>query len=748
MPRFRVLLSGLLLLLLTLPLAMPASAAVGISGTLVEVTGHWSGFDGEPLPEPALSAEEAIGVALTTFPGLRGKAVQGEPQLVPAGDGSAWLLNWEGDYRSGDPWVNIQVDGDSGLLLGYDAHPSTDGMGVALRYTREEAQPLAEEWFSRLLPESIRAGLRLVATPILRRNYGPVVHAFDWEHVVEGYPLAFGGAHIEIDAETGDLASFHHIPLAEEMEFSLPDQILTQVEAEVAFQKFLSPTLVYRYFHGSDPTSSGYRLVYQISEYGLPYIDQEGRERSHVRAEAETPPLAERMVPAAEKPYEPPAGPLTEGEAQALAQAVAGLETPPHDWYRDEGYPEGTRGPRHVFTWMAVGDPEMPKTAHVEIDAETGLLISFGHWVDYRGDEAPPPAEPTLTWEQAVDAAMAFMQEFRPDLAGRLALKLDPFNTAHPGPSMHPAYSVEFLLVHHGLEVLGRSVQIGVDGTTGKVTSAWLDHEALPAEPPALERVLSPEQVIGRVLDEADPQAVWQRFPDPVTEERLAPALVWKLSGLEQLAAVDAISGQLLDYEGRDLVEQNGPPTDIAGHPHERAIELFWSSGVLETSGGRFRPDEAVTAGEALTWLTQALGYRSCACSPMLAPAEGTPLAEALKTSPYASGLRSAVQRGIIKPEEFTGAAWLGAGISREEFALWLVRVLGHERVAQMPVSIPLTFTDADQIRPAYANAVAILAGLDIVNGHGDGRFQPQSSLSRGAAVGLIHRLAIQMRRS
>jgi len=711
----------------------------------------WVGSEGEQLPEPKITADEALAIVLETFPEWKEKAhPEEEPQLVPGPSGSAWSVQWYvtvGDWE--DTFVHVTVDAQSGEILSYNAHRFALGVPPVPMRSPEESQAVAGEWLARLLPESERAGLALTAFPGRPQRSGDqITRTFFWEREVEGYPVAFAGTAIEIDAQTGELVTFYREIPDEGVAYRLPEHLLTRSEAEVALGKALQPVLAYQYFNGEQGAEGEYRLVYRLGDFGLPMIDQEGKPFHHLQYELPVGPLSERMLPAVGKPYQPPSEAVTQEQALAVAQAAAGIPDAPDDQYFDPGSGLPEWPPTYRFTWSQPTPSGEPAWVSVEVEAGTGLVLAVNRWTDSPSGGAPSaqppePLEPAVSQEQAVSAAVAFVQEHRPDLIGKVALGPGPWRTSQP--DSESTYSITLVPVHNGLEVLGRGAYLEVNAMTGKVVGAQFNAILMSGDLPAPTPTVQPVQVIDLVLDHVELRAVWDRSLSPATAEYSAPALVWEATGLEGLSAVDALTGQLLDHDGRDILEQKAPPRDIAGDPHAQAIELLWWGGIVETEGGLFQPDEAVTAGEALDWLTQSLWLEHCVCSSHAAVDRH--VIEALISSPHALAFQSALLHGILKPEEVTGEAQLDSPISREQFALWLVRALGHERVALMETRIPMPFVDADQVQPAYANAVAILAGMGIAKGYPDGRFLPQAPLTRGEAAGLILQVAREMQR-
>ncbi|MGQ9711349.1 MAG: S-layer homology domain-containing protein [Desulfotomaculales bacterium] len=171
---------------------------------------------------------------------------------------------------------------------------------------------------------------------------------------------------------------------------------------------------------------------------------------------------------------------------------------------------------------------------------------------------------------------------------------------------------------------------------------------------------------------------------------------------------------------------------DIAGHWAEDFVKALGERGVVRGyPDGTFRPEKAMTRAEFVVLAVRALGWR---VDPAVAPAFGDAAAIPSWARPY---IAAAQEYHLVNGDGKTFRPQ--APITRAEAASLLVRVLAG--LEPLPEPAPLPFRDGDAV-PAWARADvsrAVQAGL--VRGLPDGRFAPQSPLTRAKAAVLLYRL-------
>lgn len=646
--------------------------------------------------EPQVSLADAIQISVQL---LELPAGLGQPEGILESEG-VWSIFWRPSGIEPREMPQVRVDAMSGRLLEYRAGQQVPGVAELFHLTRAEAQKRAEHWLERLVEEGLRAQLAPMSRPpvaLLNRYLEAYPsYEFRWERQAAGYPVVEEGVSLQLDGATGALRYFSLE--WSDREYPKPAFTLHRSEATRLGRDRLSMELVYRQIHQPEAAAPRFQLIYRQQGGGWPlFMTQQGQ----------TLDLAGKVVPAVDapsyrplkaprQPFRPPAEPIDREGALRIARAVTGMAEAPVEATSDR---EPGVGP----VWRLIWSSGSGALGQLMIEQSTGLVRSIS---DYSPDlHEPVPWK--LTAAEAEEAAVAFVRAYRPDLLGRVAVQ----RTAAPAQEGSRLLTVNLVEMHRGIPVEPNLHTLEIDMITGRVRNFWLNPLPSGAELPEPEGLKAATEAREAFLQAMEMRLIWYTFWQE-NGERTEPAVVWALGATQFGAGVDAKSGAVVDWMGRPLADLL-PPTDIAGHPAAREIELLWTSNVLAGSDGRFEPEHQVAAGEVIDWLAEATH------DPF--------------TPPRSSGAGPEFDRT--------------APVTRERFALWAVQAMGYGEIAAMPVKIPIPFADGEAVGAPYANAVAILAGLGILQPGPDGRLQPQAPLARGEAAQWIYRVAVQVRR-
>ncbi|MDB4897231.1 MAG: Propeptide PepSY amd peptidase, partial [Firmicutes bacterium] len=458
-----------------------------------------------------------------------------------------------------------------------------------------------------------------------------------------------------------------------------------------------------------------------------------------------------KLVPAADKPYQAPAKPLSKEEALQLAKAAAGRTDEPNNAnYNEQGAEQKSR--IWNFNWQSQDDKGGIYT-NVGVDVDRGLIVNYNSY----GPQQPlkEGEQPKFTETQARAVAIEFIRSYRPDLSGKIMImpSVESSNPAMKAKlAQQQTYFVTFVMMKNGLRVADHQLSVNVDNMTGKVSSFWANDLDSKQAFPAATGVIKPEAAMDAFLTSQGLEAGWAQFylPGPSKQmQQSEPQLVWGPGTALNVVAIDAKTGAPLDYQGRDLLQQGKRPTDIDGQPAEREIELLWARGILDLKDGKFNPGQTATAGELARWLVMARGMQPYMSYDFRGNFAGSaaPAAAKLESAADSAYFGAALQNGVILPEDFTADSDPAAPVSRELFALWVARAMGYGAVAKMPNHIAMPFADQSKIGAKYANAVALLNGLGVAKGDQQTNFEPQGQVTRGEAAMFLFTVASEPRR-
>lgn len=171
-------------------------------------------------------------------------------------------------------------------------------------------------------------------------------------------------------------------------------------------------------------------------------------------------------------------------------------------------------------------------------------------------------------------------------------------------------------------------------------------------------------------------------------------------------------------FLGEPAIEEavsGGKYTDISGHWCENAVTRLAEVGIC-LSGDTFRPDEAITKGDLLTYFAAGLkddGYIRYGLAEVLA----------------------SMKRWNVTNLEAEDA---DLPVSREDACVYMVRLAGYEKVAQLSQIFTVHFNDEADITPQKLGHAAILSGFGVVSGN-DGNLRPQDNLTRAEAAAMLY---------
>ncbi|MBP1932025.1 S-layer homology domain-containing protein [Ammoniphilus resinae] len=168
------------------------------------------------------------------------------------------------------------------------------------------------------------------------------------------------------------------------------------------------------------------------------------------------------------------------------------------------------------------------------------------------------------------------------------------------------------------------------------------------------------------------------------------------------------------------------PLADINNSYAKDAIQGLVEKGILNGKGdGKFDPTGKIERQDFAIILAKALNFDVTS-----APATAT-FSDVPNTHYAFKYVEAAAKAGLIKGTG-DGTFGIGATLSRQDMAVLFVRALGIEATGK---GANLTFSDAGQIADYAKDAVATAVELGLINGMGDGHFNPQNNADRQAVA-------------
>lgn len=142
-----------------------------------------------------------------------------------------------------------------------------------------------------------------------------------------------------------------------------------------------------------------------------------------------------------------------------------------------------------------------------------------------------------------------------------------------------------------------------------------------------------------------------------------------------------------------------------------------------------FAPGQSVTREQFVKLIASAFSLTSSTDAPL-------PFTDVASQEWYAPYVRAAYEAEIVSGVSATEFG-IGQSITREQMATMLYRACQKKGIS-FAGGEPAAFTDAAEIQPYAADAVAAMSSHKIIKGMGDGRFAPSQQADRAQAVVML----------
>ena len=173
---------------------------------------------------------------------------------------------------------------------------------------------------------------------------------------------------------------------------------------------------------------------------------------------------------------------------------------------------------------------------------------------------------------------------------------------------------------------------------------------------------------------------------------------------------------------------------DTTSHWGLTYIAFLTSRGVATgISDTLFAPDDSLTRAQFVAFMARVAGADISAAQ----TSQFTDVTAKSWYYPYVSwaykaGIAAGVEPTLFAPE---------AKITREQMAVFTVRLLNYMNVAQTAISDAAAFGDAAQISSWATESVSKAQTTGIINGKDDGKFYPQGNATRAEAAAVCSRI-------
>ncbi len=332
--------------------------------------------------------------------------------------------------------------------------------------------------------------------------------------------------------------------------------------------------------------------------------------------------------------------------------------------------------------------------ARVKLDAKSGKIYSF-YQSDYfyKGDKEISESEA----EDAMDKALMILCPEDID-------KGDSYRKAESGDGFSQVYQRYVNDIPYENDYINITVS-KKDGSVINYSYSYTDIEF-----PSPEGKISEKEASYKLIEQKEYIPFYYISKNKEKDE-IKTNLIYMFT--EGPFEIDAFTGEVKNPYGKVEIPEY---KDLEGHFSENAVKTLARFGI-GFEEDLFRPDDAITQKEYIALLTMSVMRNR----------------GIILTKNYdAEGVYSyAYECGILEKSEINEEA----PVTRLDGAIYFIRALGLEEIASIKDIFACPFSDITE-KTGYAS---ILYGLGVMKGDGQGKFNPEKTITRAEAAIMIY---------
>ncbi|WP_040759868.1 YcdB/YcdC domain-containing protein [Sporosarcina newyorkensis] len=369
--------------------------------------------------------------------------------------------------------------------------------------------------------------------------------------------------------------------------------------------------------------------------------------------------------------------------------------------------------------------------SNLEINKQTGEVVQYYNFEEelLREMEKNATTENSLTEQEALKKAIAYAKKWAPSYLHNYGMPIEEASF----DEQTGTYQFSFPRLVNGIVVIGDQISIGV-GADGSLNSLNVEYQEIESWPSS-EKVISDEQAKTLLKDALSLKLMYM---NPTQNEK---------GNRYDLVYVPVFKGDMYSYLDANTGEWNNlfdAEQSIAiTHPWAEAeLNYLLNAKVLDVKDvEKFNADASVSKGEALKVLVNSLTYFHHG-DYFFGQEEPTQTFDNIGVKhPLYSVVEHAVEAGIINPDKKFDA---DSSITREELAVWYVRVLGLEQAAKDSSMYKLSFDDTEKIETDKKGYVAVANSMGLLKTEKN-LFNPKQEVSYAELAVSTIRLAHAM---
>ncbi len=365
----------------------------------------------------------------------------------------------------------------------------------------------------------------------------------------------------------------------------------------------------------------------------------------------------------------------------------------------------------------------------LEINKNTGEIIQYydvkGQILEQIG-EKPKKVNP-LSQKEALSKALKYVKEWVPSYLHNYAMPVEePYFEERQG-----TYHFSFPRIVNGIVVIGDQigVTIAADGSLNGLNVSYQEIEKWPS----IDKVIS-ENNAKDILKKALSLKLNYMKHEKNKDDHHYDLVYLPVFNEEPFGFLDANTG-----EWNNLFNEKN--LAVISHPWaQEELNYLINAKVLDIKDNKnFNGNDSVSKGEAIKIIMKSLTYIYDGRYYSEKENQSQTFDNIGPKHPLYQTIERAVEMGIIKPNDKNFG--LDSPITREELAVWYIRVLGLEQAAKHSSIYKLDITDANKIQKEYTGYVALATSMGLLKTE-QNNFNPDQKVTYAELAVSIIRLA------
>lgn len=369
----------------------------------------------------------------------------------------------------------------------------------------------------------------------------------------------------------------------------------------------------------------------------------------------------------------------------------------------------------------------------LEINKSTGEITQFNNLSYDIGARSvkKPENDNGISKQEALVQAKKHLVEWIPSYLHNYAMPIDePHFDKRQG-----SYYFSFPRVVNDIPVIGDQIMVAI-AADGSLNSLYVEYQEFE-EWPSTDKVISKEKAES-ILQEGLNLKLSYRKPDNNTDGNHYDLVYAPVFNDSPFAYLDAQTGEWNSWiSGGNSIE--------ISHPWAQdELNYLIQANIIDVKDSEsFNGDVAVSKGEALKIVVNSLSYFYEGGYPYEQDDLKQTFANIDAKHPLYKVVERAANLGIIKPDD-QGFA-VDKSITREELAVWYIRILGLEQAAKDGSIYKNDFADADKVSKEYSGYVALANSIGLLKAE-ENLFNPTGQVTYAelavSAIQLAHKMS------